>query len=120
MTTAIPGLSLNLNARNKANKVHHFERNSLRKKRPCTVARYYEQFPIPTQSNNDIPCSVEKLLTILQQLKPQIFAIVYCARLGTESILKKQVNGGILIFDIKTNLLSHCKKNKKHCTKEFL
>ena len=63
------------------------------------------------RSNGYRQCAVEKLLSILVNLKPRVAAIVYCRREGLRDISAELRTTGILVIEVKRHLLSYKKRN---------
>ena len=62
------------------------------------------------KSNNNTACSSSKLISLIDQFKDKIAAIIYLQREGAPNLFQPLINAKILTMDTK-NLLSYRKKN---------
>ena len=72
------------------------------------------------RSNNLNALSPNQLKKILLNYKGNIYAIVYCKRVGTEDIYSKLKESGILVINIVTDLISRRKQNLTELMQKYL
>ena len=61
-------------------------------------------------SNNNRACRIDKLLSLIEQFKPRLAAIVYTARSSAPNILEQLRNSQVVTIDIRNSLLSTRKR----------
>ena len=72
------------------------------------------------RSNNFNALTPNQLNKILLNYKRNIYAIVYCKRVGTEDIYSKLKESGILVINIVTDLISRRKQNLTELGQKYL
>ena len=72
------------------------------------------------RSNNFKALTPNQLKKILLNYKRNIYAIVYCKRVGTEDIYSKLKESGILVINIVTDLISRRKQNLTELGQKYL
>ena len=71
-------------------------------------------------SDNFNALTPNQLKKILLNYKRNIYAIVYCKRVGTEDIYSKLKESGILVINIVTDLISRRKQNLTELGQKYL
>ena len=118
---AIPGLSFNHNAVN-VRKTCQFQLDHYLLNRTDIVIWHdaVNNSISRHRSNNFNSLTPNQLKKILLNYERNIYAIVYCKRVGTEDIYSKLKESGILVINIVTYLISRRKQNLTELGQKYL
>ena len=118
---AIPGLSFNHNAVNVRKTCQYQLDHYLLNRNDIVIWHDAVNNSISRhRSNNFNTLTPNQLKKILLNHKRNIYAIVYCTRVGTEDIYSKLKESGILVFNIVTDLISRRKQNLTALGQKYL
>ena len=118
---AIPGLSFNHNAVNVRKTCQYQLDHYLLNQNDIIIWHDAVNNSISRhRSNNFNSLTPNQLKKILLKYKRNIYAIVYCKRVGTEDIYSKLKESGILVINIVTDLISRRKQNLLELGQKYL
>ena len=118
---AIPGLSFNHNAVNVRKTCQYQLDHYLLNRTDIVIWHDAVNNSISRhRSNNVNALTPNQLKKILLNYKRNIYAIVYCKRVGTEDIYSKLKESGILVINIVTDLISRRKQNLTELGQKYL
>ena len=118
---AIPGLSFNHNAVNVRKTCQYQLDHYLLNRTDIVIWHDAVNNSISRhRSNNFNALTPNQLKKILSNYKRNIYAIVYCKRVGTEDIYSKLKESGILVINIVTDLISRRKQNLTELGQKYL
>ena len=118
---AIPGLSFNQNAVNVCKTCQYQLDHYLLNRTDIVIWHDAVNNSISRhRSNNFNALTPNQLKKILLNYKRNIYAIVYCKRVGTEDIYSKLKESGIFVINIVTDLISRRKQNLTELGQKYL
>ena len=118
---AIPGLSFNHNAVNVRKTCQYQLDHYLLNRTDIVIWHDAVNNSISRhRSNNFNALTPNQLKKILLKYIRNIYAIVYCKRVGTEDIYSKLKESGILVINIVTDLISRRKQNLTELGQKYL
>ena len=118
---AIPGLSFNHNAVNVRKTCQYQLDHYLLNRTDIVIWHDAVNNSISRhRSNNLNALTPNQLKKVLLNYKRNIYAIVYCKRVGTEDIYSKLKESGILVINIVTDLISRRKQNLTELGQKYL
>ena len=118
---AIPGLSFNHNAVNVRKTCQYQLDHYLLNRTDIVIWHDAVNNSISRhRSNNFNALTPNQLKKILLNYKRNIYAIVYCKRVGTKDIYSKLKESGILVINIVTDLISRRKQNLTELGQKYL
>lgn len=118
---AVGGLSLNPFAKNKYQNLQYLlHKGKLSSAQNIVLWHGVLSNSISAHRTNDFcPLPVEDLIKCLKEHKERFTAIVYCRRLGSPDLFNQLKETGILILDVKRNLISKKKRRNPLILREF-